>query len=268
MQILQNLSIKSKLNAMVLTVSGVALLVASVTVFVNEVNLIRSSKIQQLTALAKVLGANTAASLTFDDPVAARELLSSLNVQPTVQFACLYNAKGKVFATYRTPEGKDFSPPPPPSEGHAFVAGNHLDVTQNVLHGSGEIAGKVYLHASMADLSAQLHRNVAVVAIVMLVSLSVAFLLSSRLQRVISAPILQLAHSAQEISASRDYSIRVQKHANDELGTLYDEFNGMLQQIEEGQKCLQQAHTELEARVEQRTEQLSLANLELTKGDC
>ena len=125
--------------------------------------------------------------------------------------------------------------------------------------------GKVYLHASMADLSAQLRRNVAVVAIVMLVSLSVAFLLSSRLQRVISAPILQLAHSAQEISASRDYSIRVQKHANDELGTLYDEFNGMLQQIEEGQKSLQQAHTELEARVEQRTEQLSLANLELTR---
>ena len=95
MRVLKNLSIKSKLNVLVLAVSGAALLLASVALIVNDANLIRASKVQQLSALADVLGANSTATLTFDDPAAARELLSSLSLQPTVRFACLYNAKGR-----------------------------------------------------------------------------------------------------------------------------------------------------------------------------
>jgi C4-dicarboxylate-specific signal transduction histidine kinase len=214
--------------------------------------------------LAEVLGANSTATLTFDDPAAAREMLSSLNLQPTVRFACLYNATGRVFATYHGPGGEAFSPPPPGADGHEFVAGNYLDVTRAMIR-DGEKIGTVYLHASMDDLSAQLYRSVAIVAIVMLVSLGVAFLLSSRLQRIVSAPIIQLAQSARKISADHDYSVRVRKCANDELGMLYDDFNAMLDQIQRGEKELQKAHAGLEVRVEQRTQQLSQANLELTR---
>ncbi|MGA2034492.1 MAG: ATP-binding protein [Thermoguttaceae bacterium] len=261
---LKNLSIKSKLNVLVLVVSGAALLLTSAALIVNDATLIRDSKVQQLSALAEVLGANSTATLTFDDPAAAREMLSSLSLQPTVRFACLYDAKGRVFATYRGPGGEDFSPPPPGSDGHEFVAGNYLDVTHEMIRDGGKI-GTVYFHASMDDLSAQLRRSVTIVAIVMLVSLGIAFLLSSRLQRIVSAPIIQLAQSARKISADRDYSIRVQKCANDEMGMLYDDFNAMLDQIQQGAKELQQAHADLEARVEQRTQQLSQANLELTR---
>ena len=78
-------------------------------------------------------------------------------------------------------------------------------------------------------------------------------------------PILQLAHIAQKISQSRDYSTRVEKFANDELGTLYDEFNAMLDQIQRSERELQQAHGQLEIRVEERTRELSQANLQLSK---
>ena len=263
MRALKNLSIKSKLNLLVLIPSGAALLLASVALVINDADLIRSSRVQQLSALAKVLGANSTAALTFDDPAAAREMLSSLSAQPTVQFACLYNAKGRVFATYARPGGAHFSPPPPGADGYEFVAGNYLDVTRETTR-DGEKVGTVYLHVSMEDLSSQVRRSVAIVAVVMLVSLGVAALLSSRLQRIVSTPILQLAQTAQRISANHDYSVRVRKHANDELGTLFDQFNAMLDQIERGEKGLQQAHAEMEVRVEERTGQLSQANLELT----
>ena len=264
MRAITNLSIKSKLNLLVLVVSGTALLVASGALVVNDALLIRSSKVQQLSALANVLGANSAAALTFDDPAAARETLSSLRLQPTVRFACLYNAKGRLFATYRGAGGEAFAPPPPGVQGQAFVAGNCLDVNEEISR-DGEKIGTVYLHVSMDDLSAQFYRSVAIVATVALVSLCLAFLLSSRLQRIVSTPILQLAQAARKISANRDYSIRVRKCATDELGMLYDDFNAMLDQIERGDKELQQAHAELEARVDQRTQQLSRANRELTK---
>ena len=63
-------------------------------------------------------------------------------------------------------------------------------------------------------------------------------LLSSRLQRTVSRPILELAGIAQAISRNRDYSTRVEKFANDELGTLYDEFNAMLDEIQRNQREL------------------------------
>jgi len=261
---LKGLSIRAKLNALVLAASGAALLLASFALLLNAAGSIRSSRVQQLSSVAKVLGANSTAALTFDDAAAARELLSSLSLQPAVRFACLYDPKGRVFATYSGKGVADFRPPPLGPEGHAFVAGNCLDITQNIFQGS-EKAGTVYLHASMEDLHVQLIRQALVVAAVMIVSLGVAVLLSSWLQRMISAPVLRLAETAQRISATGDYSVRVQKHADDEIGTLYDEFNAMLGQIEGGQQDLRQAHAELEMRVEERTRQLSQTNQELSK---
>ncbi|MGD0654599.1 MAG: CHASE sensor domain-containing protein [Thermoguttaceae bacterium] len=260
MRSFKNLSIKTKLNLLVLVSSGAALLLASAVLVFNDARLIGSSKVQQLSALAKVLGANSTAALTFDDPAAARELLSSLNLQPTVQFACLYNAKGQVFAAYQREKQADFRPPSPRGDGHEFTAGNYLDVTQKIIH-DGEKVGTIYLHASMEDLNDQLLRYAGVVAIVITVSMGLAIILSSRLQHIISVPILQLAKTAQMVSANRDYSVRVQKYANDELGTLYNEFNDMLGQIEGGEKELQRAHAQLKVRVQQ----LSNANLDLTK---
>ena len=80
-----------------------------------------------------MLGANSTAALTFDDPAAAKELLKSLELQPTIRYACVFNAKGRVFAAYRSKEeSPDFSPPAPAKAGYEFVAGGFLDVTQDI----------------------------------------------------------------------------------------------------------------------------------------
>ena len=78
-------------------------------------------------------------------------------------------------------------------------------------------------------------------------------------------PILRLAGAAQRVSLERNYAVRVTKSANDELGTLYDQFNAMLDQIQQGEAAIQRAHDELEIKVEQRTAELSRANQELSR---
>jgi signal transduction histidine kinase len=72
-------------------------------------------------------------------------------------------------------------------------------------------------------------------------------------------PILSLVDAMRRVTDQNDFSVRVEKRGDDEIGVLDDGFNAMLSQIESGRKALQQAHDELEDRVAQRTAELRVA---------
>jgi signal transduction histidine kinase len=264
MHILRNVSITKKL--MLLVVASVALALAmSHAVFIyNDISFAHSSLVRQLSALAEVLGSNTEAALTFDDSDTANQILTSLRLQPTVESACIFDADGNVFASYFAAGQTGQSLPATlPSSGHRFTDDGYLDVAEEIYAGSEKI-GVIYVHAALNSVREELFEHFTLVALVMIVSFVTAFLLASRMQRTISAPILALGEAAQRVAAENNYSIRVMKAGNDELGALYDEFNRMLEQIESSKQALQQAHDDLELRVAERTRQLSEANRELS----
>jgi two-component system NtrC family sensor kinase len=200
--------------------------------------------------------------LTFDDPKVATELLSSLHLQPTISFACLYDTDGKLFASYGDDPGVAPKDIPHTAQGHAFIDG-HLDITKDIFQ-NGERIGSIHLRANMDDLKEKMKHNGRIFAIVMIIALSGSVLLSRRLQQSISGPILTLTAAAQQVSSSGDYSLRVKRQANDELGTLYDEFNSMLERTRRSEEELRNAHDQLESRVQQRTRQLSRTNVEFS----
>ena len=100
-------TINAKLSLLTTVAAGVALSLSCIAFFINDVRMIRASKVRELSALATILGANTTAAVEFNDAKTATELLASLRQQPAVEFACLYDAHGKLFATYpaELPEG-------------------------------------------------------------------------------------------------------------------------------------------------------------------
>ena len=261
---LKNLSINAKLSLLVTVAAAVAMLLSCAAFAVNDYLMIRTAKLRQLSALAGVLGDNSTAALSFQDPGVGKEILSSLQMQPTIRIASLYDVDGRLLATYRAKPGVGSPPPSPEALGSHYADDNSLCLTQPIVE-DGARLGTIYLSADMSDLYEQLFQYINIVSVVMIVSLGGAILLSSRLQRIISLPIVRLAATAQQISAEGDYSIRVCKEADDELGTLYDAFNRMLDRIQLGKEELQEAHDELELRVQQRTRQLSLANRELSR---
>jgi len=263
MKSFKDLAINTKLTMLVLLAGGVALMISCVSFVLNDVRMIRSSMVSQMATLAQVLGSNSTAALNFDDADTAAELLMSLKQQRAVDLACIYDASGKVFAAYyrgtRQPKL-----PPAPQPGIEFTADGYLDVSRKIVFNDQAI-GTIYIHANMGELHDQIWRYVSIAAFVMAASLAAALLPSSRLQRLISMPIVKLAEVAERISVERDYSIRVTKYANDELGTLYDQFNAMLDEIQRGEAAIQRAQDELEHRIEQRTAQLSRANENLSR---
>src|SRR5206468_9954617 len=107
------------------------------------------------------------------------------------------------------------------------------------------------------------HSNVRTMLIVLIGALFIAFLISSKLQGVISKPLLKLASTAKTVSAGKNFAIRAEKSGNDEVGVLIDGFNEMLGQIEERDEQLRSHREHLEEEVEARTLELRNINAEM-----
>ena len=252
----RDLSIRTKLQGILVVTSGVALLVASVVfTLYDRATFVRAKK-DDLSAAASMVGVNSTAALAFGDSKAAGEVLTALAAKQHVTNACIYDKDGRVFAKYtRVGSSGVFSPPPVQKDGSATVAG-HMKFFQPITL-NGESIGTIFVEADLEDLHDRTTRFIEIASLVLLASLAVAFLLSSRLQHVISGPIAELADTATSVTKHGNYSVRAIKRGNDEIGLLFDQFNLMLDRIQQRDLALQQAHDGLEARVAERTAYLN-----------
>ncbi|MGI8892528.1 MAG: sensor histidine kinase, partial [Bacteroidia bacterium] len=94
-------------------------------------------------------------------------------------------------------------------------------------------------------------------------SLLLAFILSHSLQKTISQPILSLEKTAKIISDKKDYSVRAQHFGRDEIGSLTNAFNQMLEQIQDQNEKITSFNQNLEQKVNDRTVELKNANATL-----
>ena len=128
----------------------------------------------------------------------------------------------------------------------------------------GKTLGFVYLRADLRELDQRLKRYATIAFVVLLLSLLAALIVSALFRRSVAEPIVQLAEVARAVSQDNNYSVRaVPAAAQDEIALLIDAFNNMLQQIQHRDNALQEAHDELEERVEERTRELVSSNREL-----
>jgi len=237
---IRNLSIRIKLAILILTASGIAVVLASLDFAIYERQSYRASAISELTALADTLGANTAASLAFNDQKTAKAMLGALAIEPHLLAACLYDNQGRIFAEYRSKGSPStLSLPAWHPDGASFER-DSLTLFRGVLL-SGERIGSIALIFDLRDFRAELFEYAKIAILVLLLSVLASFLVSLRLARFIADPLVRLAAVAHHISTGKDYSIRADIHAGAETGLLVDSFNEMLSQIESREGALKAA---------------------------
>jgi signal transduction histidine kinase len=254
MFVFRDTSLERKLKLITMLTSGAALLVACVLIITYDFIAYRRLMTRDLETLAELLGNNSAAEIAVEYKKEARETLErALKAKPHIVAACIYDKNGQEFAPY-VRDSRAFSPPKPQADGYKFLDKRLILFRRVFLE--GEAIGTIYLESELLELHSRLRTYAASVFLVMIAALGAAFVLSSRLQRVISAPLLHLAETAKTVSHQKNYSVRATKHGNDELGQLIDGFNEMLGQIQARDAALQTAHDGLEKRVEERTREL------------
>jgi len=257
MWLIRKSSIQRKLTFVIVFTSLVGLSLACLSFDFFERASFRAAMTSELSVLADTLGANTAASLAFNDRKSAQDMLSALRADRHIVAACLYDGHGTVFAEYRRDEiGPKFVMPSRHEDGAQFGK-DSLTLYRTVSLG-GEKTGAIAIISDLGALQAKIRQYTEISVVVILISILATYLVSARLLRLITEPILHLAQVSARVTAKEDYTLRALPRGDDEVGALIGSFNEMLGQIQVRDAALKGAKDDLELRVLARTQELQL----------
>jgi signal transduction histidine kinase/CheY-like chemotaxis protein len=257
------LKLKHRLSFITMLTSVVALVLACGAFLGYELFTFQRTMSRDLAILGDVIADNSTAALTFGDTEAVRGVLGSLRKQKHVLSACVYDAEDRPFATYQRELVEDAVWPVRARRDGYEHAHHWLGVFRPVVL-DRETIGTVYIRSDLLEMEERIRGYAAIVGVVLLAAIAVAFLLSSILQGAIAGPLLHLASVAREVSDSRDYSRRALRTSDDEIGDLIEGFNGMLAEVQKRDGQLREHQEHLETLVQDRTRDLVDANTELT----
>src|SRR6185369_2576884 len=156
---------------------------------------------QDLTTQAQIVAYNSAAAMAFKDEAAANVTLSALQAKDDVVAAVLYTTDGRMFARYfRATSPAPALPDKLLEKGYRFN-GNYIEVFSDVTL-SGERLGTLFLQSDMQRWTARARRYAGILAVFVLISGVFAWLVSSKLQSLVSSPILHLEETMRTVSVN------------------------------------------------------------------
>jgi diguanylate cyclase (GGDEF)-like protein len=250
----QSLSLHSKQILIIILINAFSLLIASTLYFYNNVSSYQKNLLQQLEATSQIVAGNITSSLLFMDNFSAHEQLRSLIKDDNIIYAGIYDNQKAFFANYDGPQHftrpnfKEYEP-------GIYYHPQYIELVNEIYYDK-ELIGYIFLVQSTGSITDQLLRHALITLGVFLMSLLFAWALSALMQRWLSRPIKDFVDVIQAITNSKDYSQRLNPEHQDEIGTLMQSFNTMLDAVEERDAKLRSHGEELEDLVNLRTRQL------------
>ena len=220
-------------------------------------------------SVTQIVALNARAALAFGDSDAARAVLNSLNALPEISQAILLDPAGRKFAVFARAEMYVESTPGP-SEALIKQAINvqqeqslrydwtALSLAQPVVLDGARVGTLLVEVDPRHMLNAIYWRAGLLLGLSLLASLAAMTVLLP-LQKSVVQPIVKLADTMQKVSQDHQYDLRVKTHHHDEIGSLYEGFNGMLEEIQARDSALATYNASLEDTVTMRTVQLRQA---------
>ena len=233
MKSFRDLSIRSKLVLLILSVSLLSVVLVGGVRLVWDLKQDQQALAQELSTLADMLGNRSSAALAFEDAQLAQENLDSLRTLHHVQLACLYRNDGTPMAVYR--RDKQGNSPCPPVSRLANMSTHfetqRLHIASPIYQGS-QLLGWIYLGSDLSIIESRLGSQIAFSILTLLAAILVAALLAGWLQRLIAGPVEMVTAAARDIEQSGDYNRRAPVSGSDEVGELARRFNAMLDSLQ------------------------------------
>ena len=272
-----DLPIERKLRVVILLPAIAVFAVAMFAHVAMSLLHVRSDLLWSAARVARTTGASTIDQLRLGNDAGALEALGGLRDEWMVGAADVTAADGRKLAAYgRETNEARLEPAAAQSAATALKLKPRTDVSDPRVQFRG---GRIHVRAPIVRNAETLgyidifvppevlYRDWPAFVLITLAAIAAAVIaanwFAARLQQQISGPIVNLAHTMQRVSLEEDYTLRVEKNAADEVGSLIEGFNQMLAQIRHRDSRLEKYRQFLEQQVEERTINLGNANLEL-----
>lgn len=256
------LSLRGKILLVSAAATVVSLFLSFLAILIFEVIHTPRARAVELNSLAKVIAANVEAPLAFGDTAAAREVLETVNQVYAIHEAWIVDAEGERFTSVfggnpaeEQEANEEFNP--------SRLSLSFLDIEQPVVL-KGEEIGKVRLRVRIPELRTRVLNLLIALGLAFLIAIGSAIAVANRLHPIISGPIRHLQRVLRDVTHHGDYRQRAEVRSQDEVGELVENFNFMLETIEERDDQLRTSRDNLEAEVRHRTQELVTTNEALT----
>jgi len=241
----------------------VALALTGTAVALVEHSLAKQRLQDDLVVLADILGHRSVAALVFGDPDAATQNLGAARFHQSVDFICLYDADGALFAHYIVRPGAAVcaasdSGSPMIREATSRLSAAPIDAGPE---DTGEIRdrvtetltgltlslpildhdiplGRIEIHANKRDLFETLGYFILLTVSIIFLVFTVIAHLTRRLLDQAMLPLYDLYLTAREIAGNSLSEKRATKHSADEIGELVEVFNHMLDNLSTERQAL------------------------------
>lgn len=199
---------------------------------------------KKASVLSSVITENLDSALLSNDVKAAQDVLNSLRSVSDVVHATIYDKSGHMFASYasannpiRLPSEFDpsqFDQKPrlgQPLLGHAMPILSAAPDRERI--------GTVTMHLDLSEAYSVLYRQIGVLLLGGLFILTVVSTLLTKLQEIITQPLLNLTNAMRRVSQEGDLSARADISSHDEIGEMAGVFNQMVEKISHREDSLQ-----------------------------
>src|SRR6185312_11081892 len=154
------------------------------------------------------------------------------NVSPEIVHATIFNNKGEIFAHYSKPGLDSFRIKDILKQRKSLFSGRELFVSSAITN-NNEVIGKVYLDVELSELQQIKGFKLELAAILLIIALLFSFLIAVSVQTYISKRLLKLVSTMKKVSKTGDYAEPLADEGKDEIATLIQVFNKLMQQIKE-----------------------------------
>ncbi|SHL08113.1 sensor histidine kinase [Phytopseudomonas punonensis] len=242
---LKNLPVGRKLLAALLVLLAAVLVVANMT-FISAAYWISQESVapQALQTLGRLIATPVLSREALSSPEAAHEVLKRLEGYGPLRAAVIYDANGNSMAQLQRGEKLDL----PDQVGaldnwrigefraHQLVELPRPDAPPGhlLLVASSELPGAFYTGTVTASL------------VILGFSLVLWLLVARQIRRLVTSPIKRLEELTRQVTREENYSLRARRGNRDEIGSLAEAFNTMLERIEAREQQLKRARDDSE----------------------
>ncbi len=226
----------------------------------REVSQYGAERTRELQSNAAVFSATISAAVAADDAHMTLEALRAIGEMPHLNHVRVERADGSVFV--------ELGDTVELSSRHAAIAGapNVLELlrlrtisARAPIVQSGAVVGALTIASDTSELGRHVWGILWDAVSAAAFSAAVGLLLTLRMQRTVTSPIIDLARVMRDVRERDDFGVRATRASANEAGDLVDAFNDMLDKIQDRDARLLAQQENLQKIVTIRTRELKLA---------